>query len=44
MRRREFLLTGLASFLAAPAAAQEQKAGADLGLEPSGERKSFGIF
>lgn len=30
MRRRQFLLTGLASVLAAPAAAQEQKAVADL--------------
>ena len=34
MRRRQFLLTGLASVLAMPAAAQEQKAEADLGLEP----------
>ena len=30
MRRRQFLLTGLASVLAAPAGAQEQKAVADL--------------
>ena len=30
MRRRQFLLTGLASVLAAPAGAQEQKPDADL--------------
>jgi hypothetical protein len=34
VRRRQFLLTGLASVLAAPAVAQEQKANADLSLEP----------
>jgi hypothetical protein len=34
VRRRQFLLTGLASVLAAPAVAQEQKADADLDLEP----------
>jgi hypothetical protein len=34
MRRRQFLLTGLASVLATPAAAQEQKADADVDLEP----------
>jgi hypothetical protein len=34
VRRRQFLLTGLASVLAAPAAAQEEKANADLDLEP----------
>lgn len=34
MRRRQFLLTGLASILATPAAAQEQKADADLDLGP----------
>ena len=34
MRRRQFLLTGLASVLATAAAAQEQKADADLDLEP----------
>ena len=34
MRRRQFLLTGLASVLATPAAAQEQKADADLDLGP----------
>lgn len=34
VRRRQFLLTGLASVLATPAAAQEQKADADLNLEP----------
>jgi hypothetical protein len=34
VRRRQFLLTGLASVLAAPAAAQEQKADADLDVEP----------
>ena len=34
MRRRQFLLTGLASVLAMPAAAQEQKIEADPGLEP----------
>ena len=33
MRRRQFLLTGLASVLATPAAAQEQKADPDLDLE-----------
>ena len=33
MRRRQFLLSGLASVLATPAAAQEQKAAADLDLE-----------
>jgi hypothetical protein len=34
VRRRQFLFTGLASVLAAPAAAQEQKADTDLNLEP----------
>jgi hypothetical protein len=34
MRRRQFLLTGLASVLVTPAAAQEQKAEAGLDLEP----------
>ena len=34
MRRRQFLLTGLASVLATPAAAQEQKADAELDLGP----------
>ena len=34
MRRRQFLLTCLASFLATTAAAQEQKADADLDLGP----------
>jgi hypothetical protein len=34
VRRRQFLLTGLASVLATPAVAQEQKADADLNLEP----------
>jgi hypothetical protein len=34
VRRRQFLLTGLASVLAMPAAAEEQKADADLDLEP----------
>jgi hypothetical protein len=34
VRRREFVLTGLAAVLAAPAAAQEQKAEADLDLGP----------
>jgi hypothetical protein len=34
VRRRQFLLTGLASILAAPAGAQEQKAGAELDLGP----------
>ena len=34
MRRRQFLLTGLVSVLAATAAAQEQKADADLDLGP----------
>ena len=34
MRRRQFLLTGLASALATPAAGQEQKADADLDLGP----------
>lgn len=34
MRRRQFLLTGLASVLAASAAGQEQKADAGLDLEP----------
>lgn len=33
MRRRQFLLTGLASVLATPAAAEEQKADAELNLE-----------
>jgi hypothetical protein len=34
VRRRQFLLTGLASVLATPAVAQEQKADVDLNLEP----------
>ena len=34
MRRRQFLFAGLASVLAAPAAAQEQKADAELNLDP----------
>lgn len=34
MRRREFLLTGLASVLAVPAAAEEQKVAADLDSGP----------
>ncbi len=34
MRRRQFLLTGLASVLAAPTVAQEQKTNTDLDLEP----------
>jgi hypothetical protein len=34
LRRRQFLLSGLASVLAAPAAAEEQKAGADLDFDP----------
>jgi hypothetical protein len=34
VRRRQFLFTGVASVLAAPAVAQEQKADADLNLEP----------
>jgi hypothetical protein len=34
VRRRQFLLTGLASVLVAPAAAQEQKADSDLDLGP----------
>ena len=34
MRRRQFLLTGLASVLATPAVAQEQEADADLDLDP----------
>jgi hypothetical protein len=34
VRRRQFLLTGLASVLIAPAAAQDQKADADLDLGP----------
>jgi hypothetical protein len=34
VRRRQFLLTGLASLLATPAVAQEQKAEVDLDLEP----------
>jgi len=34
MRRRQFLVTGLASILAKPAAAQEQKADTNLDLEP----------
>jgi hypothetical protein len=34
VRRRQFLLTGLASALATSAVAQEQKADADLNLEP----------
>jgi len=34
VRRRQFLLTGLASVLATPTAAQEQKADADLDLGP----------
>ena len=34
MRRRQFLVTGLVSILATPAAAQEQKPDADLNLGP----------
>jgi hypothetical protein len=34
VRRRQFLFAGLASVLAAPAAAQEQKADAELNLDP----------
>jgi hypothetical protein len=34
VRRRQFLLTGLASVLIAPAAAQEQRTDADLDLGP----------
>ncbi len=34
MRRRQFLLTGLAAVLATPAGAQEQKPEADLNPEP----------
>jgi len=34
VRRRQFLLTGLASVLATPAVAQEQEADADLDLDP----------
>ena len=34
MRRRQFLLTGLASVLSTPAVAQEQKSDANLDLEP----------
>jgi hypothetical protein len=34
VRRRQFLLTGLASVLVAPAAAQEEKADSDLDLGP----------
>jgi hypothetical protein len=34
VRRRQFLLTGFASVIATPAAAQEQRVDADLNLEP----------
>ena len=44
VRRRQFLLTGLASLVAAPAFAQEQKADADLMGPVKGELRSFGIF
>ena len=49
MRRRQFLLTGLASALVSSAAAQEQKAqeqkaDAELDLDLSKEQKSFGFF